>query len=576
MEPIKTITEDHIRRTIRTVLANLSPCQLVDWFRRDETDPDSNTAVSKAVTDDPGSATVNRITELDPHQLSERMTMTMTREVYDTIKNTIGQHHAETGAVLGGSRKTGVITHIHLDLSATVSGATYSPDVNEMNRLLKEEWRDIDFMGFVHSHPGGYPQFSGGDHIYADRILAAVPRLDRMAMPIVQTVPDTGQFKIAGFMAVRSDQPVRTSWQNQPTTRTHVTPAQIIVLDANAMYQKAASHPFLERVGNSYDPAAMASTRVVAIGTGGSAGFLETTARCGVGQFVLIDPDTIEARNIGTQTVDPLDIGRPKVKALAERLARLNPNCHVWTIKAKETVVDDTGFHRLLREPLPGGSAVIPAVTLLCAFTDNFEAQDRIQRLGLHFGLPTLAASVYAEGRGVEIGFTAPGLTPACLRCAQSSRYRAYLKEGYGNVVTSDGTPFLATDRLNALKQVATLGLLHALNPTADPTHPATKRWTRVMEAIADRNLALARLDPDNPLPSFAPLAQVTDGRCVIDETVWTRPTPDGPANLAGVCPDCGGTGDLRDAIGTFADTRIMPKAYGEARRGHVKAAWAA
>ena len=527
---------------------------------------------TSAVIGNCGSVTKGQVTNLAPRVLTDEMTIVITRDVYETIKTSVGQRRAETGAVLGGSRLRGIVTHVYVDQGAEVTGRSYAPDVEEINRLLSEEWKNVDFMGFVHSHPNGFPSYSDADHQYAAQILGAIPALDRIAIPVVQTVPDSGEFRCLGFVAFRSDQsfPAALGQQNQVTTR--VVPARVVVVDANRMHKDVVQHPFRERVVDSYDPCVMTTTRIVAIGVGGSVGFLESMARCGVGEFVLIDPDVIEARNVGTQGVDPIDIGRPKVAALADKLARLNPHCHVWTVQGKETAIDDNGFHRLLREPLPSVSAAIPAMILLCAFTDSFPAQDRVQRVGLHFGVATLSAGIYSEGRGIEIGFSVPGITPACLRCAQSSRYAAYLERHYVDDVTSEATPFLATDRLNALKQVVTLSVLHGVSPTANPNHPATKRWKRTMSAIGDRNLALARLDPDSPLPSFVPLAQVTDGRCVIDETVWTRPTPDGPGTLRSTCPDCGGTGDLRDSIGAFVDTRRMPRVYGESRRERIPA----
>lgn len=511
----------------------------------------------------------DRITSIDPAHLSDSMSVAITPQAYETIEMAIGHQQAERGAVLGGQRSKGLITDVFVDQSAAVSHVTYTPDIAVVNQLLREDWdkRGVDFMGFVHSHPGGYPQPSGGDQVYAARILSALPRLDRLTMPIVQTVPDTGTFAMAGFVAVRVKSG-RGGRSQSGQAAVKVLPAPLTIMDGKAVYQEPATNPFWERVENAYDLRAMAATRIVAVGVGGSVGFLETLARSGVGQFVLIDPDEIEPKNIATQAVDPLDIGRPKVEALAERLARLNPDCHVWTVQAKESAIDDIGFHRLLRECLPGGPARLPGVSLLCAFTDNFPAQDRVQRLGLHFGVPTISASVYEHGRGVEVSFAAAGVTPACLRCAQSSRYNAFVNEGYVNEVTSDGTPMLATDRLNADKQTVALPLLHHLSPVARADHPATMRYRAWLERFGDRNLDITRLDPDSTLPSFAPLAAVTDGRLVMGETVWTKPTPDGEDSLMGACPDCGGTGDLSTAIGTFADTRILTRRYGDARRG--------
>lgn len=528
--------------------------QVLNWFP------------SRTKADGTGTSTRSRITGLSAERIDGELSLAITRDAYETIRKTIGARKAETGAVLGGNRSSGVITHVFLDESAAVTAVTYIPDIAAVNRLLREEWdpAGIDFMGFVHSHPGGYGRPSLGDQIYAERILGALPKLDRMMMPIVQTEPDTGSFAMRGFAAVRNN----GTHTQQPGGTVSLLEAPVVIVEQTPRHRTYGQNAFLERVANSYDPAVMATTRIIAVGVGGSVGYLETMARAGIGQFVLIDPDRIEAKNVGTQAVDPNDIGKPKVAALAHRLSRLNPQCRVWMIRAKESAISDTGFHRLIRESLPGFPDEIPALTLLCAFTDNFPGQDRVQRLGLHFGVPTLAAGVFAEGRGTSITFAAPGLTRACIRCAQSSRYRAYLSEGYVNNVTSDGTPLLATDRLNSTKQIVTLALLHTLSPAAQHDHSATVRWRRAMERLTNRNLALTRLDPDSSLPSFRPLEQVTDGRCVMDETVWTMPTPDGADSTSGPCPDCGGTGDLHDSIGAFSDTRVLTTAYGQNRRG--------
>lgn len=517
-------------------------CELLDWF-----------VGTTEHTNHP--APHPRITALHPEELESASTFSITRAAHDTLRRTVGARPAETGAVLGGDRATGLITHVHVDQAAAVTAATYSPDIASVNRLLREKWdpAGIEFLGFVHSHPRGYARPSRGDEVYASRILTALPKLERMLMPIIQTKPDTGRFSLHGFVAVR-----------EPADGVRVLPSSVKIAGPERITMPRPN-PFLERVRDAYDPAVMATSRIAAIGVGGSVSFLETLARGGLGQFVLIDPDIIEAKNVGTQAVDPADIGRPKVEALANRLARLNPNARIWTIQARESTISDVGFHRLLREALPGGRP--PGTTLLCAFTDNFPAQDRVQRLGLHFGVGTLAANVHAQGRSIEAAFAAPGVTRACIRCAQSSRYRKYLQESYVNDVTSEGTPFTATNRLNALKELIAYPLLHQLNPNANQDHPATVRWRGLMSSLTDRNLALTRLDPASPLPSFAPLGTIPDGRCIVDETVWPAPTPDGPGAPGGQCPDCGGTGDLADSIAAFVDTRILTTRFGEGRR---------
>ena len=193
-----------------------------------------------------------------------------------------------------------------------------------------------------------------------------------------------------------------------------------------------------------------------------------------------------------------------------------------------------------------------PIRTLLCGCTDDFYAQARVNRAGLQFGVPTMCAQVYAEGRGAEITFTYPGMTPACHRCVLRSRYDAYLKEGYSNTVTSDGTPISSTTRLNSTKLFVALALLH--HGTAHP------RWGRLLERIGNRNLVQLRLDPDLALPVFERVLCGDRDRVFSDEAVWLPQQPEGSATGRTPCPDCGGTGDLRSAIGTLTDTRLQPE----------------
>ena len=90
--------------------------------------------------------------------------------------------------------------------------------------------------------------------------------------------------------------------------------------------------------------------------------------------------------------------------------------------------------------------------------------------------------------------------------------------------------------------------------------HP---RYGRLLSEIGNRNLLQVRLDPhvENTLrlEVFKKVFDHADAeRIFSDETVWLPQKPDCPENGFPYCPDCGGTGNLRDAIGTFKDTRQM------------------
>ena len=485
------------------------------------------------------------MTRLHLHQPETRNAtppaMTISSRVLARINETVGSLPAETGGMLGGDPESGVVTHYHFDNRASRTGITYSPDCNLLNRVLSEEWNPagVRLMGFVHSHPRSCRTPSGGDEIYAERILAAIPDMDRLLLPIVMTKAGRGRFELLPFAARRAADMLT------------IEAIPLLVADQGITTDPDVSFKNMEtfaRVRRAYDLDQLQHARVVAIGCGGAAEFLEALARAGTGGFVLIDPDVVSETNLATQQTYRRDIGRMKVEAVAERLNDINPHAVVKPLYLSSNHLSDDDFRRLLR---PRRRAARPSVTLLCGMTDSFEAQARVNRLALKFEVPSLCAQVYFEGRGAEVTFTHPETTAACHRCVLSSRYRAYLQEGFKNTTTSDGTPIGSTGRLNALKFFVAMALLH--HGTAHP------RWGQMLGRIGNRNLIQVRLDPDLDLPVFDRVFGNGDRtRVFCDEAVWLPQLPDGPLNGCPPCPDCGGTGDLREAAGSIHDTRDL------------------
>lgn len=463
----------------------------------------------------------------EPKECRNKFTITAT--ALAEIERSIGSRRSEEGGALGGSRKDGVARFFHFDCSARTTGATYSPDHESLNRLFARDWnpQGINLLGFVHSHPPGCRGPSSGDLAYARRILDAIPELERLFLPIVQSVPDSGRFSVYPYAVVRDGKDVR------------VEELELCILDET-----------FKRVTGAYDLERLRRSRVVYIGVGGAAGFIEDMARTGVGEHILIDPDLIEETNLATQQCYRKDIGRPKVQCLAERVRDINPAAVVIPIQTKIEDLSDSDFARLITNG-PDGSGSIRQ--LICGLTDHFEAQSRVNRLALQFGIPSLCAQVYWEGRGAEITFTYPGVTPACHRCMLSNRYKAYAEYGFQNDVTSDGSPIFSTTRLNALKGFIAMALLHH-----GSAHP---RWGDLLERISPRTLLQIRMDPDFSstlkLKVFDRVLRGADRkRIMFDDVVWLPQKPEAPKDGDGGCPDCGGNGDLRSTVGRFPDTR--------------------
>jgi ThiF family protein len=512
-----------------------------------------------------------------PWKTKRRLTMAMTRGVYNDIRNTIGARPAETGGMLGGDIKDGVARHFHYDAAGRTSSAIYTPDIASLNALLSNEWNPagVRLLGFCHAHPPGCRRPSGGDIVYAKRILDHNPDLERLLLPIVMSAAD-GAFELLPYSAVRTGNRVAieamaltivdgdeaTPLEEEARATTGVMPAVTFSQADGAISLEET----FRRVRTAYDLRQHASSRVIYVGLGGGAGFAEDLARAGVAEHVLIDADTVSATNLATQQTYRKDVRRPKVSCVAERILDINPHAAVVARQQRLDEIDDAEFRHLAFAPLreweaeghgawgipdfsvPVQVAVRPAVTLLCGLTDNFWAQARVNRLALHFGLPSLCAQVYREGRAAEVTFTHPMTTPACHRCALRSRFEAF-ENGVVSSVTSDGTPIFATTRLNALKGFLALALLHH-----GTEHP---RWGKLLERIGNRNLVQIRMHPDCDLAVFTRVFGGGDQR-LFDDAAWLPQKPDCPANGFPPCPDCGGSGSLRDAVGTFADTCVM------------------
>lgn len=101
-------------------------------------------------------------------------------------------------------------------------------------------------------------------------------------------------------------------------------------------------------------------------------------ARCGVGNFILIDPDICEARNVLTQRSYIADSGQAKVKALANKILNVNPKAKVdihWMAITKDTTIEE------FVEMLPEDTFKDPSKVLIVASTDDFSAQDAILKV---------------------------------------------------------------------------------------------------------------------------------------------------------------------------------------------------
>jgi len=286
-------------------------------------------------------------------------------------------------------------------------------------------------------------------------------------------------------------------------------------------------HSDPRRLHGAVDYPLMQGAHVVCVGIGGAMGLCEDLARSGLGKLTAVDFDVVDATNIHTQGYDLEHIGLSKVDALGLRIAALNPS------------LDYSGLQMDFLDPSDSEvDAMVADADLLLMMTDNFHCQARGNLISLRTGTPAVFAAAYFRGRGGEVSFNIPGVTPACHRCAVWSRYTAY-EDGFENDVDSQGSCVMATHYLNAVIGHVALAVLHR-----DASDCEFGGW---FGDVWDRNLIQMRLNP-----AFGGEDETLFDREYGEspysfsfEAVWESITPVSEDIYGLSCPDCGGTGDL-------------------------------
>ena len=471
--------------------------------------------------------------------------LNITRQVYDHICGTIGSRPAETGGILGSSDGGRTIDHYYFDYSAHTTGGTYTPDTATLDRVIAM-WnaKDVQLCGFIHSHPRGCTTPSIADYQYVKAIMKALNIQGKFFMPIVNVnTPADGNIKIYPYTFEK-----KIIIRNQP-----IAVAKGYKTKRGSEHLKnihEVSKERFDRISTLYPLKILRRKTAVCIGLGGTRAFVEELARSGVGNFVLIEGDTVAATNIATQQVYASEIGRSKAEVVKEKILDINPMANVMVVpRFLDDDMTDSEFASIVGKTLWKS----PRDVLICGCTDSFPAQARSAALALKFGTPYLAGQLYRCGMAAEIYFSYPGITNnSCPRCTMSNRYEAY-ENGYKNDVTSEGTPIFVTTRVNATKgQIALILLLYGEDKNCI--------YNDMLDKVADRNFVMLRMNPLAgsllKLGIFQEELFTDSSFEFFDETIWIPQTPNDGTNGYPSCPLCGGTGDLLALKGKIKDTR--------------------
>lgn len=149
--------------------------------------------------------------------------------------------------------------------------------------------------------------------------------------------------------------------------------------------------------------------KVAIVGLGSGGGFVAVSlAMSGVGRFVLIDNDTLDAHNVVRHAADLRDVGRPKVEAVADLIRQRNPDAEVQTIVGR---IEDH-------------ISAIRDANVVISGVDGERPKYVINEACIEHGRTAVYAGVYERGEGGDVCIIYPDEGP-CYAC-----WAEHLREG--------------------------------------------------------------------------------------------------------------------------------------------------
>jgi molybdopterin/thiamine biosynthesis adenylyltransferase len=142
---------------------------------------------------------------------------------------------------------------------------------------------------------------------------------------------------------------------------------------------------------------------IVGLGSGGSRIALEL-AKCGVGNFKLIDFDRLETANLSRHVCGISDLGRFKTRAVADLLRQANPLCRVQT------------FEFDVLQQADSFAKHVQSADLVISATDSEASKELINRLCWQYKVPSVYGAAYNRAFGGDIVRVIPPET-ACYHC---------------------------------------------------------------------------------------------------------------------------------------------------------------
>ena len=279
------------------------------------------------------------------------------------------------------------------------------------------------------------------------------------------------------------------------------------------------------READAVDIDKLKKSRIVIVGTGGMYEGASMFARCGVGEIIAIDPDTVDNTNLCRQGYLPRQVGMKKVDALGEHVREINPD------------VKFRGYPVKLQDLTPEQEMGIFSGAGIAIFTtDSFEAQAYGNKIALRYNIPAIWGGFYEKSLASEIVFYIPDVTPACFRCAVSPRYK--FQEEYK---ATNGKELSISSSCNTIFHSALLDAQIGMLAMAIIHNKAEgKTFSGWFGDNFDRNLVQMKVNPLYQSRLFDRVFAGSGDSAFLFESVWQHIEPERPPKYA-LCLDCHG-----------------------------------
>lgn len=283
-----------------------------------------------------------------------------------------------------------------------------------------------------------------------------------------------------------------------------------------------------KRITESVDIELLQHSHIVIVGAGGSKQLILNLVRTGIGRLTVLDIDKVDDTNIVRQGYDQADIGTYKVDALQEKIERINPNMNYVGITADFLAMSSEEIDSIFKD-----------ADMFLFLTDSFKAQSFGNLLALQYQTPSLWAGWYAKSRTAEVFFQIPNYTPACFRCAVSSRYKAQEKEVIN--ISSQCNTIFHSALLDSYVGILILGILH--RDSSDNTKESVSFFKGLLNdvGVLDWNFLQLKVHPNGGNPLFDKLYNPLGTYAQNFIACWQKIEPELKPNYKTDCPDCKG-----------------------------------